>query len=740
MRIYALILILFTPLLLRAQLRFSVPASSVPVSVFGLNGEPLDYPFAGGMNNCQYGQVDLNIDGKKDLVVFDRHGNRLLCFLNKGITGSVSYEYHPEFSALFPPLKEWMILKDYDNDGKEDIFTYTTGGIKVYRNISDSKLSFRQVSFPYLVSLQGSTTTNILVTYADYPAIADVDEDGDTDILTFKGLGSFIEWHKNTSMEIYGNSDSLVFERVSNCWGHFAEAGESNIIKLDTCYEPGKNINLTSDPKHTGSTLLLNDFSGNNLPDLLIGDVDFQAMVMLTNGGTLSEALMIAQTTDFPDSGHPVNLPSFPAACLVDVNNDQQQDLLVSGFDPGLLKTRNLNSSWLYLNNGEQSFQFYQPDFLQGQMLDFGAGAYPVFFDYNADGKMDLIVGNYGKLDTCIYSPQSGLQCTYIASLSLLENTGSDLQPSFKLVDEDFLGLSSLEMQSLIPAFGDLDSDGDQDLLCGNSKGKFVFLENLAGPSQPANLILRDPAFHQLDVGDFSAPQIYDLDGDGMNDIISGRRDGRLSYYRNTGSPGQPSFSLETDSLGGVDVTNINLSYFGYSVPFIYRQSADHSCLLVGSEFGEIYVFDSLRQNREGEFRKLGTVNVPVPGWRTAAAMTLLNNDTVPDLILGNYSGGLSFFEGFNTTLGESEASPLTKRLEIHPNPAGNLVSISLSGYNLQGNYMLQLVKVDAKPVLEVKDVKLPYVMDVSRLQQGVYLLFITGQGFRVSGKLMIMH
>lgn len=739
MRFPALILILLTPLLLRAQPRFSLP-SSFPVSVFGLNNEQLDFPFAGGMNNCQYGQVDLDIDGKKDLVVFDRHGNRILCFLNKGITGSVEYEYHPEYSTLFPALKEWMILKDYNNDGREDIFTYTTGGIKVFRNISGANLAFRQVSFPYLVSLQGSTSTNILVTYADYPAIADVDEDGDTDILTFKGLGSFIEWHKNISMEIYGNADSLVFERVSNCWGHFAEAGESNTIKLDTCYEPSKNGHFRNDPKHTGSTLLLDDFSGNSLPDLLIGDVDFPSMVMLTNGGTLSEAVMIAQTTDFPDSGLPVNLPSFPVACLVDVNNDQQQDLLVSGFDPGLLKTQNLNSSWLYLRDNDQSFKFQQADFLQGQMLDFGAGAYPVFIDYNADGKKDLVVGNYGKLDTCIYSPQTGLQCNYTASLSLFENTGTQLQPSFQLVDEDYMGLSGLEMQSLIPAFGDLDADGDEDLLCGNSKGKFVFLENLAGPSKPLNLMLRDPAYQQLDAGDFSAPQIYDLDGDGMNDIISGRRDGRLSYYRNNGSPGKPTFILETDSLGGVDVTNINLSYFGYSVPFIYRQSADQSWLLVGSEFGEVYVFDSLRQNREGEFHELGTVNVPVPGWRTAAAMTLLNNDTVPDLILGNYSGGLNFFEGFNTTLGEGEAASLPNRLEIHPNPAGQSVRINLPGYNLQGHFMLQLMKVDAKPVLEVKDVKLPYVMDVSRLQPGVYLLFLTGQGFRVSGKLMIIH
>ena len=83
-------------------------------------------------------------------------------------------------------------------DGKNDIFTYSPGyaSMMVYQNISDETLKFKRVVYPYLTSYQGGGYVNIYVTYADYPGISDVDNDGDLDILTFWGLGSFVEMHQ----------------------------------------------------------------------------------------------------------------------------------------------------------------------------------------------------------------------------------------------------------------------------------------------------------------------------------------------------------------------------------------------------------------------------------------------------------------------------------------------------------------------------------------------------------------
>ena len=45
--------------------------------------------------------------------------------------------YAPFFIKEFPALKEWVLLRDYNCDGKEDIFKHTNSEIKVYRNDSD---------------------------------------------------------------------------------------------------------------------------------------------------------------------------------------------------------------------------------------------------------------------------------------------------------------------------------------------------------------------------------------------------------------------------------------------------------------------------------------------------------------------------------------------------------------------------------------------------------------------------
>ena len=90
-------------------------------------GKALSFPWVGGLNACQFGSLDLNFDGKNDLVVFDRHGNRLSCFLNCGDFGEISYKFDNQYAKSFPKIDDWMILADYDGDGRNDIFTYSKG-------------------------------------------------------------------------------------------------------------------------------------------------------------------------------------------------------------------------------------------------------------------------------------------------------------------------------------------------------------------------------------------------------------------------------------------------------------------------------------------------------------------------------------------------------------------------------------------------------------------------------------
>jgi len=690
--------------------------------------------------------IDINLDGIDDLLVFDRHGNRILPFIVNPLTPG-KYHFAPELAAMFPPLEQWVQTIDYNHDGKKDIFTYTIGGIKVYRNDSESTMKFTQVTHPYLLSQQGTTLTNILVTYADYPVIADVDGDGDMDVLTFWGLGSFVEYHRNTSIERFGNADSLTFEKASSCWGHFAEGAESNAIKLDTCPGVKKSVlipkNSSDEPKHTGSTLLLNDINGDGLPDLALGDVDFSTLIQLTNGGTIADAKMIAQTTNFPNSTDPVNMNTFPAALLADVDNDGQKDLLVSPFDPSLTKGENFKSVWLYHNTGTNAQPLYNlvsKSFLQDQMLDLGSGAYPVFFDYNGDGLMDLLVGNYGYSDGCILSSDGTLNCSFTAKVALLLNVGTASKPAFRLVDRNIANLDALQMQSLIPSLADMDGDGDLDLVCGNSKGKLVYCENIALPGQPADFKLTDPAWLSIDVGDFAAPQFFDIDHDGLIDMICGKKNGTLSYYKNTGTKQVPQFTLESEQFGRVDVTDTLISNNGYSVPAFYKDKQGETALFVGSEFGDIFVYDQIDNNLGSNFHLLGTIPGIKEGWRTGIAVGNLNNDSLSDMIIGNYSGGLGLFYGKSeNTFGINEqfCKPHTS-LIITPNPARNEVSVSLSGTLSTKPLVLTILVMEGKIIKQYPKAEFPYLIDISGFKNGIYLVSVQTNKGPVTGKLVI--
>jgi hypothetical protein len=661
------------------------------ISVTDSIGQLLKAPWAGGMNACQFGEADLDGDGKAELIVFDRHGNRTLTYKNEGAAGQTNYVYTPSLARRLPHFDDWVIFADYNADGRNDIFAYSKGyaGIQVYRNTGDTAALFERVVYPYLKSFQGNGYVNILTTYADYPAIVDLDGDGDLDLLTFWGLGAFVEMHLNESMERYGTPDSLIFRRTNRCWGRFAESEESNVIYLDTCFGERQWVWPESEPKHTGSTFLVFDNNGDGLPDLLLGDVDYPAPALLINGGTQELPLMTSHTFSFPDYDVPIHLWSFPVMSYLDVNNDGVKDLIVSPFDPSLVKSKHHNNMWLYENKGETNhpdFELIKTNFLQDQMLDFGAGAYPAFFDYNNDGLMDIMVGNFGYLDSTYYGLGMNLYCDYRAQLALLVNTGTAAEPSFQLIDRKFVELpvssasDSKAPFAAVPTFADLDGDGDEDMLVGNADGTLLYYINTAAHGQNAHFELADTFYQQINVAAYSAPQLFDLDKDGRKDLVIGKRDGRISFYQNQGTAAVPLFVKITESLGGVNVTNPNLSIFGFSVPHFYRDASGTTYLFVGSEFGEIYFYNHIDDDPFGEYHlEMQNYLWIDEGLRSAVAIANLDGDAFPDMLVGNYSGGLTYFKGTTPPPAAIEEPTETRALvSVAPNPANESLNIIL--------------------------------------------------------------
>ena len=652
------------------------------------NDAALPSPWAGGLNACQFGRIDVDGDGKKDLLVFDRHGNRLSCFINKGDAGEIRFVLDNSYVAHFPHLTDWVVFADYDGDGRDDIFTYSKGwaGMKVFRNVSAGQVGFELVVSPYLTSWQGGGEVNLLATNADYPAIVDLDGDGDLDILTFGVLGTFIEKHRNLSVERFGHRDSLVFERTDHCWGRVAESEENNVMYLDTCLF-GKSLIVNDGFRHRGATLAVRDLTGNGLPDLLLADVDYPNLVLLKNGGTPENALMVSQVTDFPENT-PIHLPSMPVPFFTDVDNDGVDDLLVSPFDPNPMACVGQNSVWLYLNKGTNhnpDFQLYTKSFLQDQMIDVGTGAYPVFTDVDGDGLTDLVIGSIGDMDSTYYN-NGVLQTRRSARLAWYKNIGTRQNTVFQLYDRDFGGLSALKTMGLVPTFGDLNDDGRLEMLVGTAEGRLLRFD--------ADFNLVDDDFLHFDKA-WSAPCLFDVDGDGVLDLVVGDESGKLAFYQGVMQGNETQFSFVTDSWGGVDVCDHTASYFGYSVPMLFRKG-NETLLAVGSEQGKMFLFKDLG----GSFADVsdhwsdyvcGFENRF--GLRSAAALADLNADGALEMVVGNFSGGLELLNG-NIAVNQDVEELLESDFLVYPNPAQGLVTIEGIGLLKVSNLLGQTVLI----------------------------------------------
>lgn len=711
---------------------------NIPVKV---GSTTLQNPWAGGINYGQFSSIDYNFDGLNDLVIFDRSGDEFV-LMEHVLNGSThSYRYVYKGYQYFPAdCKYRSAFVDYNADGKKDLFTYGIGGVKVYRNIGNASTGLQwQLVTDILQTDYAGDISNLYVSASDIPAYADVDFDGDIDILTFHIGGQNLLYHQNQSMELYGIPDSLSFVLKNQCWGKFSEDANSNDLFLnETAYpctngdipnplrpeNPGKETENESVTRHSGSTILAMDVNNNGVMDLLLGDVSYAGISLLMNGGTApnTNSAMISQTHDYPSASNPGFMQLFPAMYWEDVDFDGKKDLIIA--PNARTVSENQNSVQFFKNTGTNAlpnFVYVENNFLQKDMIDHGLGSIPVLVDENGDGLKDLLIANFVR-----YKATLSLESVF----QLYRNTGTASNPEFTLANNNYLNLSSLGLGlRATPTFGDLDGDGDQDLIIGQENGNLVRFTNTAGAGNTMSFGTATPVTNSsgaaINVVSYAFPQLFDLDKDGLLDLIVGRKTGEIAYYRNTGTASNASFTLISQNLGQVDISS---DPDGYAAPHFFRVN-DTTHLFVGKYNGKL----SYYRNIDGHLEDGDTFSLYSDSYldlETGLYSTVFVDDIdgngFLNLFVGQDLGGLFLFEADPLSTVSVPELSIESNLVLFPNPGSSTVQIcsrngSAVGLKLHGMYnnlgQQQVVELNGNSI------------DISELSKGAYYFVLESNG-----------
>jgi hypothetical protein len=577
------------------------------IAVSDSQGVAYRYPWLGGFNLPRPQVIDIDGDGDLDLFVQESSG-RVMFFENTGTRTEADFTWR---TAAYQGIDagEWYRFAKMDDDADVDLLTEKVFSyVSYWRNDG----GVRSPDFVLAAdSLRDANGEPIFSDRQNIPNIADIDCDGDLDLLIGRLTGTITHYEEIGRDEADLPRFRHVTDRFQNIEivANFGPGAAPNVPGAGGAVNP-------SGSRHGANTLALADFDGDGDLDLFWGDYFEAGLLYIPNEGTCARPDLDSEPVQFPPND-PIETSGYNAPTLGDLDGDGDFDMLVGVLGGAFNPNRTMIDNFLYLEQtGPNTFAQRTSRFLPN--LDVGSESVPTFVDWDDDGDQDLLVSNKLEQDG---SPTSRIY--------RFENVGGPRTPEFAL-----RGVLPIEGDyHYSPAFGDLDGDGTLEIVLG------TWRSDLRLYRRQGDELVRDTTFQvKLTRGTNAAPALGDVDGDGDLDLFVGEASGELNFYRNVGSPEKPDFELESDNFGGIDPGRRS---FPRLVDFDGDGDLD---LFVGTEIDGIVLYRNDGTPRAFEFNEVGALPIPAPAFAVPAFVDI-DGDGDLELFVGGNSGGVLYFE-----------------------------------------------------------------------------------------------
>ncbi|MFT5513087.1 MAG: hypothetical protein ACI8SE_001487 [Bacteroidia bacterium] len=723
------------------------------VEVKDENGRTLPLGTAGGLNQPQFYNLDINNDDILDLFVFDRNGGKTISLIHDG---NGNYTYEPKYDQIYPGrFTTWVVFKDYNADGKPDLwfFNEDTDAIALYKNstkASDPHAMFEVRDADLRAYNFGEApldTNDLFCDRTNIPAIEDIDGDGDIDFMTLQTLGYGITLFLNNSAE-YGKSlDSIDFEIADQCWGDFQEFDGSNEILFESdpfCFH---KIYRHKKKHAGGSSILLIDNDGDTDMDAVIGNAGLNNLNLIINGKAdlkLKIDSMVSNDSLFPSNSYRAVTDVFPAAYFQEATGDGVKDLIVAvnSFSKASYNFREANRILFYENKGKNDhpvFELKDSMFLDRDMVDDGGHTAPILADMDGDGDQDLILATNGDY---------GITKELADYLVYYENIGDKTTPVFQLKKTDYLGLQKDSIQRLSPCLGDLNRDGKPELLVGRLNGT-LSLYSIIGSGSTATASKLSDKTYGIQLDQATTPNLADVDGDDYIDLVIGSYSGNSVYYRNTSKTDVPVFEKLQDTLGGIlpgfwrletwynpdnndFYDTLVFKNISYSAPVIKDLDGNGDPeFILGDERGKVTIYRDIRRGDITKFTLVEEDPFHLSGVNTCydynfgalakPAFGDLNNDGKLDMVVGTERGGFHIAlasGGCNVGIANHKVQ---KPLNIYPNPTTG--AIQFEGINTRQARFI-LINIQGQTIYN-QTINPNDVVDISFISEGIYVALL---------------